>query len=345
MTRILPGIGFFFLRKITSSGSPGMMHGERIMSMVSDSRGVVHWFVGALMAMATTLLLVWLGANSTAAGMVFLVLVVWSSTQAGLLLSLYIAVLCALSFDYFFLLPYHTLRIAGPQEWVAMVSFVASCVVVERVAEMARRQTRQAEQRREDVERLYALSQEMMLHEDAEGLTRDLPRMIDRIFALDGVVLYVSDENQFYASTSELPMSIQASLRAMTQGPNPTLDLPGGFTAISLMLGLRAVGALGWRPGRLSREVATAVSAQVDGNRSLGTDGGCPRGRTAAHGADRLADARTAHAAYVNPRRRHHAAPVGGVGRSQPPGSGRNRGRRERAAGRADRRGRRNGRD
>jgi two-component system sensor histidine kinase KdpD len=240
-----------------------MMHGERIMSMVSDSRGVVHWFVGALMAMATTLLLVWLGANSTAAGMVFLVLVVWSSTQAGLLLSLYIAVLCALSFDYFFLLPYHTLRIAGSQEWVAMVSFVASCLVVERVAEMARRQTRQAEQRREDVERLYALSQEMMLHEDAEGLTRDLPRMIDRIFALDGVVLYVSDENQFYASTSELPMSIQASLRAMTQGPNPTLDLPGGFTAMSLMLGLRAVGALGWRPGRLSREVATAVSAQV----------------------------------------------------------------------------------
>jgi len=64
--------------------------------------------------------------------------------QAGLRLALYIAVLCALSFDYFFLLPYHTLRIAGAQEWVAMVSFVASCVVVERVAELARRQTRQA---------------------------------------------------------------------------------------------------------------------------------------------------------------------------------------------------------
>ena len=29
------------------------------------------------------------------------------------------------------------------------------------------------------------LSQEMMLHEDAAGLIRDLPRMIDRIFALD----------------------------------------------------------------------------------------------------------------------------------------------------------------
>jgi len=33
--------------------------------------------------------------------------------------------------------------------------------------------------------------------------------------------------------------------------------------AMTLMLGLRPVGALGWRPGILSREVATAVSAQV----------------------------------------------------------------------------------
>jgi two-component system sensor histidine kinase KdpD len=240
-----------------------MIHGGRITKMVSDSKGIVHWLVGTTMAALTTLALVGLGANSTTAGMVFLVLVVWSATQAGIWLSLYIAVLCALSFDYYFLLPYRTLRIAGAQEWVAMVSFVACCVVVERVAELARRQTRQAEQRREDVERLYSLSQEMMLHEDAAGLIRDLPRLIDRIFALDGVVLYVRDQDQFYASTAELPMSIQASLRAMTQSPNPTLAIPGGFNAMALMLGLRPVGALGWRPAQLSREVAAAVSAQV----------------------------------------------------------------------------------
>jgi two-component system sensor histidine kinase KdpD len=233
------------------------------MKGLSDSRGFIHWIVGALMTVATTLLLVWSGANSTAAGMVFLVLVVWASTQAGLWLSLYMAVLCAISFDYFFLPPVRTFRLAGGQEWVAMISFVACCIVVGRVAEMARRQTRQAEQRREDVERLYELSQEMMLHEDAEGLIRDLPRLINRIFALDGVVMYVRDQDQFYASAADLPMSIRASLQAMTQVQNPTLVIPGGFTVRTLMLGLRPVGALGWRPELLSREVATAVSAQV----------------------------------------------------------------------------------
>jgi two-component system sensor histidine kinase KdpD len=36
-----------------------------------------------------------------------------------------------------------------------------------------------------------------------------------------------------------------------------------GYFCTALMLGLRVVGTLGWRPARLSREVATAVSAQV----------------------------------------------------------------------------------
>jgi two-component system sensor histidine kinase KdpD len=216
-----------------------------------------------VMAVAATALLVWLHANSTSAGMVFLVLVVWSATQAGIRLSLYIAVLCALAFDYYFLLPYHTLRLAGAQEWVAMICFIASCLVVGRVAEMARRQTRAAEERQADVERLYALSQEMMLHDEAEGLLRDLPRLIERIFALDGVILYVYDSDQFYSTTVNPPLSVEAGMRAMTQGLNPTISMAAGYYTTPLMLGMRPVGALGWKPAALSREVAAAVSAQV----------------------------------------------------------------------------------
>jgi len=235
----------------------------KLMEGLSDSRGIVHWFAATALASLTTLALAWLGANSTTAGLVFLAIVVWSATQAGFALSLYIAALCAAFFDFFFLLPYHTFRLAGAQQWVDMFTFAASCLVVSRVAERARRQAHQAEQRRIDVERLYELSQELMLYEDAEGLIHDLPRLIDRIFSLNGVVLYVCDRDRFYASTSELPMSIQASLRAITQEPNPTLTIPGDLTARPLMLGMRPVGALAWRPAELSLEVSTAISAQV----------------------------------------------------------------------------------
>ena len=236
---------------------------EKKMNVRARSGQVLRWFAATAAAALTTFLLDWLGANSTTAGMVFLVLVVWWATQAGAVLSIYIAALCAISFDYYFLPPVHTLRLAGAQAWVAMISFALSCVVVSRLAERARRQTQQAEQRQADVGRLYALSQEMMLFEDAERLIHDLPELIGRIFALQGVVLYVCDHDRFFSSTGELPVSVQAHMHAITQGLNPTLAPLAGYHTTQLMLGLRPVGALAWRPETLSLEVATAVSAQV----------------------------------------------------------------------------------
>ncbi len=240
-----------------------MITDETIMQLPVKLKGAAVWFAATLVVVLTTAILSWSGARSTTAGMVFLVLVVWTATQAGMLLSLFIALLCALSFDYFFLPPFHTFILAGAQEWVGMLSFLASSLVAGRVAERARTQARQAQQRREDVERLYTLSQEMMLYEDAERLTGELPGIIHRIFGLDGVVLYVRDHDRFASSTPELPMSMQASLAALAHAQGMMHVLPGEITAMPLMVGMRQVGALGWRPPALSREVATAMTAQV----------------------------------------------------------------------------------
>lgn len=233
------------------------------MGVPAYVRQALYWIAATATAALTTLVLTWLGANSITAGMVFLVLVVWWATQAGIILSIFTAVLSAVCFDYFFLPPLHTLRLEGTQQWVAMISFALSCIVVSRLSERARKQALRAEQRQADVERLYALSQEMMLFEDADRLLHDLPSAIGRIFALDGVILYVGDYDQFYSSTSGLPASVQAHMQAVTQGLNPTAAAFADYQTTALILGLKPVGALSWRPDTLSREVATAVSGQV----------------------------------------------------------------------------------
>jgi two-component system sensor histidine kinase KdpD len=233
------------------------------MRVRAYSGHILRWFLATAAAMFTTFLLVWLGANSTTAGMVFLVLVVWSASQAGIALSLYMAALCAVSFDYYFLPPVHTLRLLGAQAWVEMISFALGCVVVSRLAERARTQALRAEQRQVDVGRLYALSQEMMLFEDADRLIRSLPGLIDRIFALDGVILYVCEQDRFYSSTGDAAASIRAHMQALTEGLSPTLVPLAGYHSTSLTLGMRSVGALAWRPESLSREVSAAISGQV----------------------------------------------------------------------------------
>ena len=90
-------------------------------------RNTARWVAASLITMLTTFALVRLGANSTAAGMVFLVLVVWSSTQAGIKLSVYVAVLCALSFDYFFLPPVRSIEIVGLSPCV--IARMADCAL------------------------------------------------------------------------------------------------------------------------------------------------------------------------------------------------------------------------
>ena len=236
---------------------------EKTMGVPAYARQALRWFAATATAALTTLVLTWLGVNSATAGMVFLVLVVWWAAQAGIVLSIYTAILCALCFDYYFLPPVHTFRLEGAQAWVAMVSFALSCFVVSRLSERARKKAIQAEQRQADVGKLYALSQEMMLFEDADRLLRDLPGAIDRIFALEGVVLYVGEYDRFYPSTSAVPASVHAHMRAVTQGLNPTITPFAGFQTTTLVLGLKPMGALSWRPNTLSLEVAAAVTAQV----------------------------------------------------------------------------------
>ncbi len=223
----------------------------------------LQWLGATLAAVLTTIGLAMTNSRATTAGMVFLVVVVVTATQAGPVISLYSALLCAFSFDYFFLPPIHTFILAGPQEWVSMFTFAVSSLVAGRVAERARKQKEQAEQRREDVERLYLLSQEMILHEDAAGLIRDLPSLVAKIFALKSVVLYVQDRDQYVSTLVELPQLFKANLREVTGGLHAASAGLDGFEAHALMVGVRVVGAMAWRPAKLSREVATAVCAQV----------------------------------------------------------------------------------
>lgn len=226
-------------------------------------RWIPRWIGASAGVALANYLLTLARMNETAAGLVFLTMVVWFAARSGLFMSLYVALLCAICFDYYFLPPVHTFRLAGVQEWIEMLSFVVSSAVVGQLAERARRQTLQAQQRRDDVERLYMLSQEMMLHEDANRLIRELPQLIQRCFALDEVVLYVRDHDQFYGTSAEIALSVQASLRTLTQGHTSTMAGPADFVYFALMLGLKPIGALAWKPDVLSREVATPVGAQV----------------------------------------------------------------------------------
>jgi two-component system sensor histidine kinase KdpD len=239
----------------------------------------LEWLLATALTALLTVVLLALQANANTSAIVYLVVVVLFATLVGQALSAYLAAISAILYDYYFLEPLRSFVVYSFQDGLSVVAFVGSCLVVGRVAERARRQTRQAEQRREDVERLNTLSQEMMLHDDAAGLVREIPRLVEKNFSLAEVVLYVRDEDKLYSSlpgsssTSDETASNSQSqkgsdqmhevLRAASTAAEAHTELLEGYFPINLVFGMKSVGTLAWKPATLSREVATSIAAQV----------------------------------------------------------------------------------
>lgn len=221
------------------------------------------WLGAILCPLLLHVLLLVIHADDSAAGLSFLVLVVLWASLADRAVSIFLAIYSALLFDYSFVEPHHTLNISGYQAWLSMIAFILSCVVVNRVAEHARRQTRQADQRREDVERLYELNQDLMLHGDAANLLDEIPRLIERNFGLDQVLLYSQANDRVYPVASPAASVAHRHFRFATTHADLDSSLIEGFTAIHIFFGMTSVGILAWRPAHLSREVAVSIGAQI----------------------------------------------------------------------------------
>ena len=76
--------------------------------------------------------------------------ILWGSGPA-----LLAAISAGLSLNYFFIPPLRTWTIARTQDWIAFLAFVATALLVGQLSSRAQRQAEAAEQRRQEIERLY----------------------------------------------------------------------------------------------------------------------------------------------------------------------------------------------
>jgi two-component system sensor histidine kinase KdpD len=116
--------------------------------------------------------------NAITAGFTFLVAVLVISAAWGLPYAMFTAVVATLAYDYFFLPPIGKFTIADPQDWVALAAFFITAVIASQLAERARREALNANRRRHDVERLYALSQELLAIENILELVNAIPKSL-----------------------------------------------------------------------------------------------------------------------------------------------------------------------
>ncbi len=199
-------------------------------------------------------------ANQTTVALTFLVLVLIVATRWRLAYSVYLSILCAGLYNYFFLPPLGTFTVSDPQNWVTFGALLCASVLVSHLSESERRQAELSEARRTEVERLYELSQQLLLQEDVQSLQRHSPALIARIFRLRAVALYLRDKAATYYSDPDNELLPLEDLGLATIPYTSSSSPLSGVRIVPLTLGMRSAGALAMTEGEYSDGMYEAIA-------------------------------------------------------------------------------------
>src|SRR6202167_6349250 len=162
----------------------------------SPARVVLRYV--AMTAAALLVVLVYrriLHVNQTTVALTFLVMVQLAAFRWGLVYSVCLSLGCTLLYNYFFLPPVGSFTIADPQNWIALLSFLGSAILISRISESERRQAVLSEARRSEMERLYEFSNQLLMEENLHDVARHAPRVGASIFAFEAVLLYLTESH------------------------------------------------------------------------------------------------------------------------------------------------------
>ena len=99
--------------------------------------------------------------NATTVALALLLVVLLVATRWGSRPAIAASVAAMLCFNYFFLPPIGTFTIADADNWIALLAFLVTAVVVGQLSARARQRALEAETARGEIERLYQESQEV----------------------------------------------------------------------------------------------------------------------------------------------------------------------------------------
>jgi two-component system sensor histidine kinase KdpD len=225
--------------------------------------------------------------NATTVALSYLLVVLFVAASSRLWVAVTTSLVAMLCFNFFSLPPVGTFTIADPQNWVALLAFLAVGLVASRLSSLARDRQREALARRDEVSRLFDLSRDILVTtEDADAIPA-LARHIARRFHLDYVAICLPTDDDFERfetgaldlqrtlstadlrralSTAERTIELDAHERAHVVDDVIGTGTPRPVRLVPLRLGTRVIGLLATagrpiEPGTLDTLASVAAIA------------------------------------------------------------------------------------
>ncbi|HZR23902.1 MAG TPA: ATP-binding protein [Vicinamibacterales bacterium] len=197
--------------------------------------------------------------NPTTIALSYVVVILSIATAWGIAESTLASVAAMLCFNFFFLPPVGTLTIADPQNWVALVAFLATAIIASQLSGRARARNVEAVGRQRDLERLYALSRALLLSESGGAVPSAIARHIAEAFGLRAVGVYDRRGDLVaWAGPVDLPDGDER-LRDVARRGIQIAD-PSGLKLLAIQLGGRSIGSIAILDHMLSDTVLNSIA-------------------------------------------------------------------------------------
>jgi two-component system sensor histidine kinase KdpD len=196
--------------------------------------------IAAILALYRTLLPV----NNTTVALTLLLAILGMSAGWGLAEATVASLAAVVGFNYWFLPPVGTLTIQDPQNWVALLAFLVTAVTASQLSAHGRRRAAEAEARRLEIERLYALVQAMMLSGSARKTIREFVSKVVQVFGCGAAAFYYRPTDEIFRSGAESQPVSDHDLRVAAEIDDVSIDSQRSLATAPVRLGGRPLGSM-----------------------------------------------------------------------------------------------------
>ena len=210
-----------------------------------------------------------MGLNPSTIGFAYLIVVLLISVWGGLLAGTVSSVLATLCYNFFFFPPLYTFTIENPANWFALVAFLVASVTVNRLVVAARIQAEKAEQRRTELETLYALSVDLFTATNRVGALGEAAGRALQLLGARAGGLILFDGSPFRQNvvswSGDKPDEIEDLIAGVGRHKEP-LEFPsplGRDVYMPLIVGGKTTGALVARGTDASRQALESAARLV----------------------------------------------------------------------------------
>jgi two-component system sensor histidine kinase KdpD len=155
-------------------------------------------------------------SNAAIVSTTFLLVVLLVAAASLLRTAVAVSIAAVLALNYFFLPPVGTFVVADPQNWLALLAFLAVSVVAGNLSAVARARTAEAVSRRDEQARLFDLSRDVLVLPDSREALTALARAVARRFDLEFLAIALPSATARWDVSSAGALALDLDPRELT---------------------------------------------------------------------------------------------------------------------------------